>query len=122
MLTIIKSGVETVSPPCSVLEVTLNTLQRTAERTANGKLVRETLPDKWTLDMEWEFSTPDAYYAWFSYLKGLTRVDFTVRFPAPTGSMETAIMYISPISAKMLTRIRGDTGQWTTLKCSFVEV
>lgn len=122
MLTIIKGGVETVSPPCSVLEVTYNTLQRTAERTANGKLVRETLPDKWTLDMEWEFATPADYYAWFVYLKGLTRINFDVRFPAPTGAMESANMYVSPISAKMLTYTRGDTGIWTTLKCSFVEV
>lgn len=123
MMTITKGGVQTVVPSCwTVMEPVLNTQVKAAERNGNGRMNRETLPNKWSIQMEWEFSTPEEYYAWFNYLASLTRVDFTVHFPAPTGRMEEAEMYISPISARMLNMSRGATGWWKTLKCSFVEV
>lgn len=122
MMTIIHNGAVKAVPACSVFEATLNPLQKTAERNGNGKMIRETLPDKWTLKMEWEFKTPQDFYEWFNYLKALTRVDFTVQFPAPTGNLETATFYISPISATMLSMRKGTSGMWKNLKCNFVEV
>ena len=122
MITVTVNGATTNAPAPSVLEVTLNTQVKSAERNGNGQLVRETLPNKWKLDMEWEFSVPADFYPWFNFLKSLTRVNFTVNFPAPTGNMEQATMYISPISAKLLFYYGGATGRWKTLKCSFVEV
>jgi len=120
--TIKVNGVVKKIPPFTALDATLNPQQKSAERNGNGRLVRETLPDKWTLQMEWEFKTPEAYYEWFNFLASLTRVDFEVCFPAPTGQMETKTMYISPISAKLINFSKGTSGWWKTLKCSFVEV
>ena len=115
--------VKGVSAPAPILyEVTLNTQVKSAERNANGRLLREPLPDKWGIQMEWEFSTPEAHNSWFNILKGLTQEDFSVTFPAPTGQMVTSTFYISPISAKMLNFSRGNTGWWRTMKCAFVEV
>lgn len=121
-ITLTKAGVARVAPAPTVLEVTINPQQKSAERNGNGKLVRETLPDKWSMQLEWEFGTPAEFYDWFVYLKGLTRVNFLVNFPAPTGIQEQAEFYISPISSKMLNFSRGATGWWKTLKCSFIEV
>jgi len=101
---------------------TLNPQQRTAERNGNGALVRETLPDKWKVDVEWKFDKPQSYYDRFNFLKTLTRINFTVQFAAPTGAIETATMYISPISANMLQFNWGAAGMWDKLKTSFVEV
>ncbi|MCX7924126.1 MAG: hypothetical protein N3B21_19275 [Clostridia bacterium] len=120
--TITYNSVVTNIPAPTVLEVTVNPQQKSAERNGNGRLVRDTLPDKWSVKCEWEFGTPEEFYSWFSFLKTLTRVDFDVYFPAPTGNMETATMYISPISAKLLNYSRGTSGWWKTLTCSFVEV
>lgn len=122
MMTITHNGITKTVPAFTVYEVNLNPQQKSAERNANGRLIRETLPNKWSLKMEWEFGTPAEYYAWFNYLLGLTQVDFTVNFPAPTGGIERATFYISPISAKMLNFSKGTSGLWQNLKCSFVEV
>lgn len=110
------------APGPTAFEVTINPQQKSAERNGNGMLVRETLPDKWSISCEWEFGTPEEFYAWFNILKGLTRVNFPILFPAPTGNIETATFYISPISAKMINFSRGASGWWKTLKTSFVEV
>ena len=122
MMKMVVGGVETSAPAFTEYEVTFNPQQKSAERNGNGKLIRETLPDKWSLQMTWEFSTPEAFYAWFSYLKALTQIDFTVKFPAPTGAIEESIFYVSPISARMLNFSRGTSGWWKSLKCTFVEV
>lgn len=121
-LQIVKDGVTTTAPASTAMDVTVNPQQKSAERNGNGKLVRETLPDKWGINLEWEFGTPEEFYTWFNYLRSLTRIYFDVKFAAPTGNVETANFYISPISAKMLTMSRGNAGWWKTLKCSFVEV
>lgn len=122
MMTITYNGITKIIPAFTVFTASLNPQQKSAERNSNGKLLRETLPDKWTLSAEWELSTPEEYYALFNYLKGLTRVDFIVNFPAPTGSIEQATFYISPIAAKMMNFSRGLAGTWKNLKCSFIEV
>lgn len=122
MMEIDLNGVVKKVPAFTVYEASVNPQQKSAERNGNGKLIRETLPDKWSIKMEWEFSTPEEFYAWFNYLKGLTRVDFTVRFPAPTGNIESAVFYLSPVSARMINLSRGASGWWKNLKCSFVEV
>lgn len=121
-MTITVATTVTTAPASTVMEITVNPQQKSAERNGNGKLVRETLPDKWGINLEWEFATPAEYYAWFNYLKSLTRINFIVNFPAPTGNIEQAEFYISPISTKLLNFSRGTTGWWKTLKCSFVEV
>lgn len=122
-MNIIANGVTKLAPSSfTAYEAVLNTQQKSAERNAKGVLVREPLPDKWSLKLEWEFATPEEFYAWFSYIKGLTQINFTVSFPAPTGLVETATFYISPISSKMLSLSRGATGWWRTLGCSFIEV
>lgn len=117
---IIVDGVNAPSP--TVFEPTYNPQQKSAERNANGKIVRETLPDKWSINLEWEFSSPDDFYAWFNKLKSLTRINFNVTFPAPTGADITAEFYISPISARLMHFGVGATGWWKTMKCSFIEV
>lgn len=122
MMKIYKGGVATPVPAFTNFEVTLNTQQKFAERNGNGELVREPLPDKWSLRCEWEFGTPQEYYSWFSFLKTLTKINFDIEFPAPTGEMIRATFYISPISAIMLNFSGGTTGRWKTLKCTFVEV
>lgn len=122
MIKVILEGIEKNVPAPTVFEAVLNPQQKTAERNANGRLMRETLPDKWSLTFEWKFSTPDEYYAWFAYLETLTRVDFFVRFPSPAGVMKQAEFYVSPISAKMINYSRGEAGWWDTLKCAFIEV
>lgn len=122
MMKITHNGSTKDVPAFTSYEITVNPQQKSAERNGNGQLVRDTLPDKWSIQMEWEFGTPEEFYAWFNYLRGLTRVYFQVSFPAPTGRIEQAQMYVSPISAKMLNFSRGRAGWWKTLKCSFVEV
>ena len=122
MMTLVKSGITINVPAFTVFEATLNTQVKSAERNGDGMLLRETLPDKWSLQMEWEFKTPEEFYAWFNVLKDLTRVNFVVNFPAPTGKVEKATFYVSPISAKMLNFSRGVSGWWKTMKCNFVEV
>ncbi len=122
MMSVVVNGVTTNVPATTVFEASLNPQQKSAERNGNGKLIRETLPDKWSLKMEWQFGTPQEFYDWFNYLKTLTRIDFTVNFPAPTGNIEQAVFYISPISATMLNYSRGQAGWWKSLKCNFVEV
>ncbi|BBI32371.1 hypothetical protein [Cohnella abietis] len=122
MMTIVRNGVTKAAPPHSLYEAILNPQQKSAERNGNGRLNRETLPDKWSINQEWEFATPQEFYDWFNYLKSLTRIDFTANFPAPTGRIETAIFYVAPISAKMINYSRGAGGWWKTLKCNFVEV
>lgn len=115
--------VKGVAAPAPVsFEVSLNTQVKSAERNGNGRLVRETLPDKWSIQLEWEFPTPEAHNSWFSHLKTLTREDFSVTFPSPTGQMLTISCYISPISANIINYSRGAAGWWKTMKCSFVEV
>lgn len=116
------NGVTMNMPPFTAFEATINPQQWTAERNGNGTLIRETLPDKWSLKIEWEFGTPEEFYAWCKYLSSLTRVDFGVHFPAPTGDWVTATMYVSPISARMLSFSRGKAGRWKTIACSFMEV
>lgn len=122
MIKIIVDGVTKNVPPPAVFEPVLNPLQLTADRNANGRMLRQTLPDKWSLVFEWEFTTPQEFYAWFAYLKTLTRIDFIVRFPSPAGTTEQAEFYISPISARMLSFHGGTAGQWKALKCTFIEV
>lgn len=122
MMKITYGGVTKEAPAFVSYDVTYNPQQKSAERNANGKLNRDTLPDKWVINAEWEFGDPEELTEWFNFLKGLTRVDFVVEFPAPTGKIETATMYISPISAKLLNFSRGQAGWWKTMKCSFVEV
>lgn len=122
MITIVHNGVTTLAPAPTLYEVTYNTQVKSAERNANGRLVRETLPDKWNINQEWDFATPEQATAWFNFLKSLTRVDFVANFPAPTGQIEQATFYISPISARMINYSRGNAGWWKSLKCSFVEV
>ncbi len=115
-------GVYRTVPSPTLFEAKLNPQQKTAERNNNGRLLRETLPDKWTLDFEWRFGSPADHYEWFKYLRNLTRLDFEVQFPSPEGEMETSTFYISPISSKMLSYKGGVAGSWETIKCSFVEV
>ncbi|MGF7050419.1 hypothetical protein J2T13_004957 [Paenibacillus sp. DS2015] len=122
MMKVTNGGETKKIPAFTSYEVTVQPQQKSAERNGNGKLVRETLPDKWAIQMEWEFGTPEEFYIMFNFLKGLTRVDFNVSFPAPTGKIESGVFYISPISAKLLNFSRGASGWWKTLKCSFVEV
>ncbi len=122
MITITKNGVVKQAPAPITYEATVNPQQKSAERNGNGKLVRETLPDKWSIQMEWQFGTPEEFYDWFNYVRGLTRINFTVTFPAPTGTIETSEFYVSPISAKMFNFSRGVAGWWKSMKCSFVEV
>jgi hypothetical protein len=122
MMTIVLHSVTTAAPAFTVYEVSLNPQQKSAERNGNGTLVREPLPSKWSIQMEWEFGTPEQFYAWFNYLRTLVQENFTVNFPAPTGNIEQAVFYVSPISARMLNFSRGSAGWWKTLKCSFVEV
>lgn len=119
---ITKNTVDKNIPPFVKMEVTFNPQQKSAQRTAAGKMAREVSTDKWKIDCEWEFSTPEEFYDWFNYLKGLTKINFNVTFPAPTGNMETAEFYIAPISATLLNYSRGTSGWWKTLKTSFVEV
>lgn len=110
-------------PAPDVFEPIYNTQVKSAQRNSNGSVVRETLPDKWTLDFLWTaFQDPNDFYEWFNVLKSLTRVDFLVRFPAPTGAEVESTFYISPISAKMLKFSGGTGGTFTNLKCKFVEV
>jgi hypothetical protein len=120
-MTITVNSVATTVPTPSVFEVAYNTQQKSAERDNEGRLHRETLPDKWTIKLEWVFDTPELGYAWFNYLKSITRVDFTLNFPAPTGANEVATCYVSPISAKLLYYM-GASGWWRTMSCTFVEV
>lgn len=122
MMTITHNGVTKNVPAFTVYDVVYNPQQKSAERNGNGKLSRETLPDKWSINTAWEFGSPQEYYDWFNFLKGLTRDYFIVNFPAPTGNIEQAEMYIAPISATMLNFSRGSSGWWKNLKCSFVEV
>lgn len=122
MMTITVAGAATSVPAFTVFEATINPQQKSAARNGNGRLVRETLPDKWTLTMEWEFSNPQQFYDWCKYLSDLTRVDFKVEFPAPTGEIITTTFYISPISARMINFSKGNAGWWQNLKCKFVEV
>lgn len=116
------NGVTKNIPAFISFDVTVQPQQKSAERNSNGRLIRETLPDKWKLEMEWQFKTPEEHYDWFNYVKSLTRVDFDVTFPAPTGAMETATFYVSPITSKMLNFSRGTGGWWKSMKCTFVEV
>jgi hypothetical protein len=120
-MTITVNSIATTVPVPSAFEATYNTQQKSAERDNEGKLHRETLPDKWTLKLEWVFDTPAASYAWFNYLKSITRLDFSVNFPAPTGNNEVATFYISPITAKLLYYM-STSGWWRTMSCTFVEV
>lgn len=122
MIEITAHGATRKAPAPTLYEATLNTQLKSGERNALGRLMREPLPDKWSLNTEWEFGTPEEFYEWFNYLRGLTQIDFGMRFAAPTGRMETATFYISPISAKMLNLSRGNTGWWRNMKCTFVEV
>lgn len=110
------------APAFIAYDVDLEPQQKSAERNGGGSLMRETLPDKWKIKMEWEFATPEDFSEWFNFLKSLTRVYFMVDFPAPTGKIERAQFYISPISAKMINFSRGTAGWWKTMKCNFVEV
>lgn len=112
---------KTLLPAPVVMDVTLNPQSKSAERNGNGRLVRETLPDKWSIQLEWKFGTYQEYYNLFKFLSTLTRVNFIVKFPAPTGEMLEREFYISPISAKML-NFTGSAGMWKSMKCSFVEV
>ena len=122
MIKITVDGVEKSVPAPTVFEAVLNPQQKTAERNANGRLMRETLPNKWSLSLEWEFNTPQEHYEWFAYLETLTRIDFLVQFPSPAGVMKQAEFYVSPISAKMINYSRGPAGWWKNLKCAFIEV
>jgi hypothetical protein len=122
MISITANGITRQVPAPAVYEVTFNPQQSSAERNGNGKLVRQTLPDKWSLQLEWRFKTPQESYDWFAYLKTLTRIDFSVTFPTPAGTIDTATFYISPISAKMLSFSGGVAGNWKDMKCTFVEV
>lgn len=122
MIDVTYNAVTTTLPATTEYEVSLNPQSKTAERNGNGRLVRETLPDKWAINMGWDFSTPEEFYDLFAYLKTLTRVDFLVDFPAPDGTTQSVECYISPISAKMINMSRGVSGWWKTLKCTFVEV
>ena len=121
IMTIAYGGVTTDIPAPSVFNAVLNTLQKSAERNSNGTIIRETLPNKWSLELQWEFQNPQDSYDWFTFLMSLTRVDFVVNFPAPTGNIEQATCYISPISATMLGFYAANAGWWKTVKCNFVE-
>jgi len=112
----------TIAPGPTVFNATVNPQQKSAERNGNGTLIRETLPDKWSIDCEWEFGTPQEFYNWFNTLRTLTRINFPVSFPAPSGVIETATFYISPISCTMINFAVGASGWWKPMKCSFVEV
>ena len=114
---LVVAGVSVPEGTTTVFEPTLNTQVKSAERNSDGRVLRETLPDKWTLSCEWEFPDETASKNWFNHLKSLTRVDFTLTFSAPTGTDVTSTFYISPITAKMIT-----LGYYKNLKCTFVEV
>lgn len=122
MIKIIYGGVTTNAPAPIEFDATLSPQQKTAERNGMGTLVRETLPDKWRIDLAWEFGDMQSFYNWFKFLSTLTRVYFDVQFPAPTGEILTKTFYISPISAKMINFSRGQAGWWKNMKCTFVEV
>lgn len=109
-------------PASITFEATLNPVQRSAERNGNGTLIRETLPNKWSIKFEWKFATPEELYPWFAFLVTLMRVDFTVVFPAPTGNTETITCYISPVTAKMLNYAQGTVGNWREMTATIVEV
>jgi hypothetical protein len=107
----------------TVYEPTLNTQVKSATRNANGTLIRETLPNKWSLKIELDFGCDyTSYHTWFNILVALTRYNFSVSFPAPTGVVETATFYLSPVSAKLIDFNKGVTGWWKTISFELVEV
>ena len=109
-------------PAPITFEAVFNPVQRSAMRNGNGSLIREVLPDKWSLKYEWKFKTPEELYAWANVLKALTQINFTVVFPSPWGNSQTITAYISPISHKMLNYATGNTGNWREMSCEIVEV
>ncbi len=122
MITITFDSVVTNVPSPSSYDIAIQPQQKVAERNSNGKLTRETLPDKWVINLSWEFKDPDDFYEWFNYLKTLTREYFIIDFTAPTGNIEQIEAYVSPLSAKMINMSRGTAGWWQNLSCTFVEV
>jgi len=123
MITVTVNSIATVLPSTVSYKATLNTQARSAERNANGKLVREVLPNKWSVKMEWDIKEDvQKYYDLFAYLETLTLINFDVSFPAPDGTYRTAEMYVAPLAAELLNLSQGASGWWDSLSTTFVEV